>query len=81
MHFNPPDLYGPFWTLTTLIFALFLAARVYPNAPPPKPTALIASHLQERIRDGSNSVAELMQYGKMLLGRRHVLPSVSHLVH
>jgi urease gamma subunit len=43
--------------------------------------ALIASQLQERIRDGKNSVAELMQYGKMLLGMRHVLPGVSHLVH
>ncbi|KAI6042919.1 hypothetical protein EDC04DRAFT_2655421 [Pisolithus marmoratus] len=39
-------------------------------------TALIASQLQERIRDGKHSVAELMQHGKTLLGRRHVLPSV-----
>ncbi|TRM70208.1 hypothetical protein BD626DRAFT_476630 [Schizophyllum amplum] len=43
--------------------------------------ALIASQLQERIRDGGNSVAELMQYGKTLLGRRHVLPSVPSLLH
>ena len=25
---NPPDLYGPFWTLTTLIFALFLSSSL-----------------------------------------------------
>ncbi|KAF8557106.1 urease [Imleria badia] len=39
-------------------------------------TALIASQLQERIRDGQHSVAELMDHGKALLGRRHVLPGV-----
>ncbi|KAH7875709.1 urease [Lentinula edodes] len=44
-------------------------------------TALIASQLQERIRDGEHSVAELMQHGKDLLGRRHVLPSVPGLLH
>ncbi|RXW25555.1 hypothetical protein EST38_g370 [Candolleomyces aberdarensis] len=43
--------------------------------------ALIASQLQERIRDGAHSVAQLMQYGKTLLGRRHVLPSVPALLH
>ncbi|KAA1478514.1 urease [Dentipellis sp. KUC8613] len=44
-------------------------------------TALIASQLQERIRDGIHSVAELMQHGKSLLGRRHVLPAVPSLLH
>ena len=44
-------------------------------------TALIASQLQERIRDGAYSVADLMQLGKNLLGRRHVLPSVPALLH
>ncbi|KAI6108159.1 hypothetical protein F5141DRAFT_1121071 [Pisolithus sp. B1] len=44
-------------------------------------TALIASQLQERIRDGHHSVAELMQHGKTLLGRRHVLPSVPARLH
>ncbi|KAK7690863.1 Urease [Cerrena zonata] len=43
--------------------------------------ALIASVLQERIRDGRHSVAELMQHGKTLLGRRHVLPGVANLLH
>lgn len=38
-HLNPADLYGPFWTLTTLIFALFLSSSlaasitVYLSAP------------------------------------------------
>ena len=44
-------------------------------------TALIASQLQERIRDGLHSVADLMQLGKNMLGRRHVLPSVVPLLH
>lgn len=42
--------------------------------------ALIASVLQEHIRDGHHSVAELMQHGKTLLGRRHVLPNVPNSV-
>ncbi|KAI5118036.1 hypothetical protein M0805_009218 [Coniferiporia weirii] len=44
-------------------------------------TALIAAQLQERIRDGKHSVAELMQLGKGILGQRHVLPSVVPLLH
>ncbi|KAG1750080.1 urease [Suillus lakei] len=43
--------------------------------------ALIASQLQERIRDGQHSVAELMQHGKTLLGRTHVLPTVPPRLH
>ncbi|KAF8813390.1 urease [Phlegmacium glaucopus] len=43
--------------------------------------ALIASQLQERIRDGRHSVAELMRDGKKMLGRRHVLPDVPSLLH
>jgi urease len=38
--------------------------------------ALISSNLQELIRDGHYSVADLMSIGKTMLGRRHVLPSV-----
>ncbi|KAL1954602.1 hypothetical protein VTO42DRAFT_897 [Malbranchea cinnamomea] len=38
--------------------------------------ALISSNLQELIRDGNHSVADLMSIGKSMLGRRHVLPSV-----
>ncbi|CAO1634971.1 unnamed protein product [Parajaminaea phylloscopi] len=44
-------------------------------------TALISTVLQERIRDGRHSVADLMQLGKQMLGRRHVLPGVPELLH
>lgn len=44
-------------------------------------TALIASQLQEYIRDGQQNVADLMSLGKRMLGRRHVLPSVPALMH
>ena len=44
-------------------------------------TALIASQLQELIRDGVHSVAQLMEKGRNILGRRHVLPSVPMLLH
>lgn len=37
---------------------------------------MIASQLQELIRDGRHSVAQLMNEGKKMLGRRHVLPAV-----
>ncbi|OAA48527.1 urease [Metarhizium rileyi] len=39
-------------------------------------TALIANNLQELIRDGNHSVADLMALGATMLGRRHVLPAV-----
>ncbi|KAK6582157.1 hypothetical protein PZA11_005854 [Diplocarpon coronariae] len=38
--------------------------------------ALIANNLQELIRDGNHTVADLMSLGATMLGRRHVLPSV-----
>ncbi|EXJ95732.1 urease [Capronia coronata CBS 617.96] len=38
--------------------------------------ALVANNLQELIRDGNHTVADLMSIGKTMLGRRHVLPSV-----
>lgn len=37
---------------------------------------MIASNLQELIRDGRHTVADLMTLGATMLGRRHVLPSV-----
>ncbi|WFD31121.1 urease [Malassezia sp. CBS 17886] len=43
-------------------------------------TALLATVLHERIRDGKSSVAALMQYGKTILGYRHVLPGVAQLL-
>ncbi|RFU34065.1 hypothetical protein B7463_g2299, partial [Scytalidium lignicola] len=39
-------------------------------------SALIANNLQELIRDGNHTVADLMTIGATMLGRRHVQPSV-----
>ncbi|CCX35434.1 Urease [Taphrina deformans PYCC 5710] len=44
-------------------------------------TALIASQLHELIRDGDHTVAQLMNEGKKMLGRKHVLPSVVAALH
>lgn len=45
----------------------------------PEAVALIATQILEFIRDG-RSVADLMQVGRQLLGRRQVLPGVPELV-
>ncbi|KAM7209372.1 putative urease [Naviculisporaceae sp. PSN 640] len=44
-------------------------------------TALIANNLQELIRDGNHTVADLMALGATMLGRRHVLPEVCSTLH
>ncbi|KAK9898287.1 urease [Cystobasidium minutum MCA 4210] len=44
-------------------------------------TALVGSVLQELIRDGQHSVAQLQDLGKKLLGRRQVLASVPSQLH
>ncbi|GMP82460.1 hypothetical protein CsSME_00036751 [Camellia sinensis var. sinensis] len=43
--------------------------------------ALIATQILEFVRDGEKTVAELMDIGKQLLGRKQVLPAVPHLLH
>ncbi|KAL0357790.1 UNVERIFIED_CONTAM: Urease [Sesamum calycinum] len=43
--------------------------------------ALIASQILEFVRDGNKTVAELMDLGRQLLGRRQVLPAVPYLLH
>ncbi|KAJ4397294.1 Urease [Gnomoniopsis smithogilvyi] len=43
--------------------------------------ALIANNLQELIRDGAHTVADLMSLGATMLGRRHVQPSVLATLH
>ncbi|ORY27481.1 hypothetical protein BCR39DRAFT_538206 [Naematelia encephala] len=43
--------------------------------------ALIASQLHEYIRDGRHSVADLMDLGKKILGRRHVMEGVPEGIH
>ncbi|KAJ8758884.1 hypothetical protein K2173_002663 [Erythroxylum novogranatense] len=42
--------------------------------------ALIATQILEFVRDGNKTVAELMDIGKQLLGRRQVLAAVPHLL-
>ncbi|XP_021899689.1 urease isoform X1 [Carica papaya] len=42
--------------------------------------ALIATQILEFVRDGEKSVAELMDIGRQLLGRRQVLPAVPNLL-
>ncbi|GAA6019361.1 hypothetical protein JCM11491_000909 [Sporobolomyces phaffii] len=44
-------------------------------------TALIATVLQELVRDAKHSVAELMSIGKQILGRAQVQPTVPYLLH
>ncbi|EEB07665.1 urease Ure2 [Schizosaccharomyces japonicus yFS275] len=44
-------------------------------------TSLIASQIQEFIRDGRHTVAELMDIGRQMLGRRHVQPYVVSSLH
>ncbi|KAK9767705.1 Urease [Basidiobolus ranarum] len=44
-------------------------------------TALIASQALEFMRDGKHSVAEIMDLGRQLLGRRHVRPAVMATLH
>ncbi|WP_394850501.1 urease subunit gamma [Pendulispora brunnea] len=46
----------------------------------PEAVALLATQLLEWIRDG-RSVAELMDLGRRVLGRRQVLPSVPEMIH
>ncbi|PKI82350.1 urease [Malassezia vespertilionis] len=43
--------------------------------------ALLSCVLHERIRDGTNTVAALMQHGKTILGFRHVMPGVAQILH
>lgn len=47
----------------------------------PEAIALISSVMMEYIRDGTHSVAELMQLGATLLGRRQVLPGVPEMIY
>ena len=46
----------------------------------PETVALLSAQILELIRDGDRDVAELMDLGKTLLGRRQVLPGVAPLV-
>lgn len=46
----------------------------------PEAVALISMQMMEKIRDGTNSVHELMTTGKTLLGRNQVMPGVAKLI-
>ncbi|KAI5352042.1 PREDICTED: urease [Prunus dulcis] len=46
----------------------------------PEAAALIATQVLEFVRDGDKSVADLMDIGRQLLGRKQVLPGVQHLL-
>ena len=47
----------------------------------PEAVALLAAQLLELIRDGDRSVAELMDVGRTMLGKKQVLPGVARLIH
>ncbi|MBX3231494.1 MAG: urease subunit gamma [Labilithrix sp.] len=47
----------------------------------PESVALLSTQLLEFVRDGEHSVADLMDLGRRLLGRRQVLPGVPRLIH
>ena len=46
----------------------------------PETIALLATQLLELIRDGRHPVAELMDVGRRILGRRQVLPGVAEII-
>ncbi|KAJ8909109.1 hypothetical protein NDN08_005805 [Rhodosorus marinus] len=47
----------------------------------PETVALVSTVLMELVRDGKNSVVELMQLGGTLLGFRQVMPGVPDMIH
>ncbi|KAG6042002.1 Urease, partial [Claviceps citrina] len=74
MHLSPKELDKLVITQVGLLAQRRLARGVCLNHS--EATALIANNLQELIRDGNHSVADLMKLGATMLGRRHVLPEV-----
>ncbi|KAG5985421.1 Urease [Claviceps digitariae] len=74
MHLSPRELDKLVITQLGLLAQRRLARGVRLNHS--EATALIANNLQELIRDGNHNVADLMQLGAAMLGRRHVLPGV-----
>src|SRR6185437_9635620 len=47
----------------------------------PEAIALLATQLLEFVRDGDRSVADLMDLGRRILGKKQVLPGVPRLIH
>jgi len=77
MHLSPRDLDKLVLHQAGFLAQKRLARGVRLNHP--EAVALIATQLLEFIRDG-RTVAELMNLGRQLLGRRQVMPGVSALV-
>ncbi|MFA9477292.1 urease subunit beta [Phycisphaerales bacterium AB-hyl4] len=77
MHLSPREIEKLMLHNAGFLAQKRLARGVRLNAP--EATALIATQVLEFIRDGK-SVAELMDVGRQLLGRRQVMPGIPELV-
>jgi urease gamma subunit/urease beta subunit len=77
MHLSPREIDHLQLAQVGMVAQRRLARGVKLNAP--EATALISSQMLELIREGT-PVAELMDVGKQLLGRRQVLPGVADMV-
>lgn len=78
MHLLPKEIDKLILNQTAFLAQKRLARGLQLNLP--EATALIASQILEFIRDGNQSVAELMNEGKNILGINHVLPGVPELI-
>ena len=78
MHLSPRDLDKLTLHATGFLAQKRLARGVKLNYP--EAVALIAATLLELIRDGKHGVAELMDAGRQMLGRRQVMSGVPELV-
>src|ERR1041384_6916430 len=77
MHLGPRDLDKLLLHNAGFLAQKRLARGVRLNYP--EAVALIGTQLLELIRDG-RSVSELMDLGRRMLGRRHVMPGVAELI-
>ncbi len=78
MHLSPRDLDKLTLHATGFLAQKRLARGVRLNYP--EAVALIAATLLEMIRDGKHGVAELMDTGRQMLGRRQVMSGVAELI-
>jgi urease subunit gamma/beta len=78
MHLSPRDLDKLTLHATGFLAQKRLARGVRLNYP--EAVALIAATLLELIRDGKHGVAELMDTGRQMLGRRQVMSGVAELI-
>jgi urease subunit gamma/beta len=78
MHLSPRDLDKLTLHATGFLAQKRLARGLRLNYP--EAVALIAATLLELIRDGKHGVAELMDTGRQMLGRRQVMSGVAELI-